>query len=107
MSFIILILIIVLLYASLSGYGSIFKVLFMAALITGITSAFIFFGIQVFRKSNIFVILNTQMDLRTFIHACAIWIAADLLVFFKIIKNYRVYIAVNSELVSISRQELE
>lgn len=107
MSFIILILIILLLYASLSKYSNIFKVLLMGLLISGMTSAFIVYGIHIFRITNVFYILNTDLDLPTFINACAIWIAADIIVFFKIIKNYRIYVAVNSEIVRVSRQELE
>ena len=96
MSFIILILIIILLYATLTKYGSIYKVLFMTALVISMTAAFFIYGMDVFGKSDTFVILNTEMNRTVFIHACIIWSAADLLVIFKIIKNYRKYIAVNS-----------
>ncbi len=96
MSLIILILIIILLYATLSTYQSIFKVLLMTAIVSGMTAVFIIYGISIFRNSDIFAILDTQMNKTVFIHACAAWTAADLLVIYKIIKNYRHYVAVNA-----------
>lgn len=96
MSFIILLLIIILLYATLTKYGSIYKVLFMTAVITAMTAAFTIYGLGIFDTAESWVILNTQMNRATFIHACIIWSAADLIVIFKMIKNYRYYIEVNS-----------
>ncbi len=96
MSFIILFLIIILLYATLSKYGSIYKVIFMTLLTVGMTSAFLIYGIVVFRSSDVFIILNTEMNRTIFTHACIIWYAADLLVVLKIIKNHRKYKEVNS-----------
>jgi len=96
MSFIILILIIILLYASLSKYGSIYKVLLMTAVVSGMTAAFFIYGIGIFRESDIFVILDTQMNITAFVHACIIWFTADIIVIYKIIKNYRKYIEINA-----------
>jgi len=93
------------LYASFAKYGSIYKVLFMTTLLTGMTSAFLVYGITVLGKSEVFVILNTEMNLTTFIHACVIWFIADMLVIYKISKNYRRYINVNSAPINISPQE--
>ncbi|PKL17357.1 MAG: hypothetical protein CVV49_11530 [Spirochaetae bacterium HGW-Spirochaetae-5] len=96
MSFIILLLIIILLYATLTKYSGINKVIFMTAIITGMTAAFAIYGLTVFKTADSWIILNTQMNRATFIHACIIWSAADLIVIFKMIKNYRYYIEVNS-----------
>jgi len=96
MSFIILILIIILLYATLTKYGSIYKVLFMTALVISMTAAFLIYGMNVFGKSDTLIILNTEMNRTVFIHACIIWSAADLFVILKIFKNYRKYTVVNS-----------
>jgi hypothetical protein len=96
MSFIILILIIILLYASLSKYSNLYKVIFMITLVTVMTSAFLIYGLGIFEKRDVLVILNTEMNRTTFFYACIIWFAADLLVIVKIIKNYRKYIEVNS-----------
>ena len=96
MSFIILFLIIIMLYASLSTYKSIYKVIFMTVFLSGMTSAFLMYGLKVFKTGDIFVILNTEMNMTIFIHACVIWVAADLIVFLKIIKNYRQYVEVNA-----------
>jgi len=104
MSFIILILIIILLYISLSRYSSIYKVLFMAAVVTSMTTAFLFYGMQIFRENEIFTILNTEMNMTVFIHACLIWFAADILVIFKIVKNLKKYNEVNSARLNISEQ---
>lgn len=95
MSLIILILIIILLYASLSTYNSIYKVLLMTAIVSGITAAFIVYGIGIFRKGDIFAILDTQMNKTVFIHACVIWFIADIIVIYKIVKNYRYYLEIN------------
>ncbi len=107
MSFIILLLIIVMLYASLTKYGSIYKILFMITVITSMTTAFFIYGIMVFDKSDLFEILNTGMNMTTFIYVCIIWFAADIIVIFKIIKNYRKYLDVNSITVSTPGQERE
>ncbi len=96
MSFIILILIIILLYATLTKYSSIYKVMFMALLVAGMTSLFLIYGITVFKSNDSFVILNTSMNKITFIHACIIWYAVDIIVFWKILKNHRKYKEVNS-----------
>lgn len=96
MSFIILLLIIILLYATLTKYSGINKVIFMTAVITGMTAAFATYGFSVFETADSWVILNTQMNRATFIHAVIIWSAADIIVIFKMIKNYRYYIEVNS-----------
>jgi len=98
MSFIILILIIIMLYASLTRYGNIAKVMLITVLISGMTVAFLIYGIHIFGRGNSFVILNTEMNRTVFIHACLVWFAADLLVFFKILKNYRRYKEVNSKI---------
>jgi hypothetical protein len=68
----------------------------MITLVTSLTSAFLIYGLGIFGKSDVFVILNTEMNRTTFFHVCIIWFAADLLVIVKIIKNYKKYIAVNS-----------
>ena len=96
MSLIILILIIILLYASLTKYGSIYKVLLMTVIVAGMTSVFLVYGIGIFRKGDIFILLDTRMNKTVFIHACIIWFAADILVIYKIITNYRKYIEVNA-----------
>jgi len=96
MSFIILTLIIILLYAVLSKYSSIYKVIFMTAIVCGMTSAFLFYGIRTFGKGTVFVILNTEMNMTTFVYACVIWSAADILVIIKMVKNFRNYVEVNS-----------
>ena len=96
MSFIILILIIIMLYASLTKYGNLQKVLFMSILMICMTSAFLIYGFNVFKTEDAFVILNTEMNRTVFIYACIIWFAADLIVILKIIRNYRKYIEVNS-----------
>ncbi len=96
MSFIILILIIILLYATLTKYPGIYKVIVMTALVTGMTAAFAIYGLTVFNTADSWVILNTQINKVTFIHACIVWSVADIIVIFKMIKNYRYYVEVNS-----------
>ncbi|HNX24051.1 MAG TPA: hypothetical protein PKG60_08360 [Spirochaetota bacterium] len=96
MSFIILILIIILLYAVLTKYSSMHKVILMTVFVLSMTTAFLIYGINVFKGSDTFVLLNTEMNLTVFVYACIIWFAADILVIFKIVKNYRKYIEVNS-----------
>lgn len=97
MSLIILFLIIILLYASLSTYGNIFKVLLMTIAIFGMTSTFLVYGLDVFSRGDIFAILDTRMNKTLFVHACAIWFAADMLVLYRIIKSYMKYLEVNAD----------
>jgi hypothetical protein len=103
MSFVILILIIFFLYSMLTKYGSIVKVVAMQGLVFGMTSAFLIYGIRILEDKNTFMIFNTEIDKSSFIHVCIVWFLADMLVTFKIIKNYRHYVEVNSS-ASISEQ---
>jgi len=96
MSFIILLLIIILLYATLTKYSSRYKILLMTTVITAMTAAFMVYGLGVFDSTESWVILNTEINKITFIYACIVWFAADIVVIFKMIKNYRYYIKVNS-----------
>jgi glycerol-3-phosphate acyltransferase PlsY len=96
MSFVILGLIIFLLYATLSKYSSLFKTIFMIVIVLGITFAFPFYGLHFFSGSDVIVIVKTELNMNYFIHVCAIWFCADILVIIKIIKNYRKYLEVNS-----------
>lgn len=107
MSFIILLLIFIMLYASLTKYGSLYKLLFMTFLTAGMTTSFLLFGLKVFKTNEIFVILNTEMSMTTFIHTCIIWYAADIIVFIKMLKNHRSYLEVNSSKINAAEQEQE
>jgi hypothetical protein len=70
--------------------------MFMTVFITGMTAAFTIYGLSVFNTTDSWVILNTSMNKTTFIHACIVWFAADIIVIVKMVKNYRYYIEVNS-----------
>jgi hypothetical protein len=95
MSFVILGLIIFLIYATLTKYSNLFKVIFMSVIVLGITFAFLFYGLYFFGESDIIVIVRTKLNMKYFIHVCAIWFCADILVIIKIIMNYRKYLEVN------------
>ncbi len=97
MSFIILILIIFLIYACLAKYGSIFKAAAMISVISGMTAAFFIYGIYMFRVTDVFSIAGTGINFVSFIHVCAVWTGADIICAFKIMKNYRYYLKVNSK----------
>ena len=107
MSFAILILIFFLIYSVLTKYGSIVKVVAMQVIVFGMTSAFLMYGIRVLNDGNTFVVLNTEIDKTSFIHVCVVWFLADLIVTFKIIRNYRYYQEVNSTGNAISGQARE
>ncbi|MCL1865507.1 MAG: hypothetical protein FWF73_06830 [Spirochaetes bacterium] len=96
MSFVILGLIIFLLYATLSKYGSLFKTLSMIVIVLGMTFAFLFYGLHFFSESDIIVIVKTELNMKYFMHVCGIWFCADILVIVKIIGNYKRYLEVNS-----------
>ncbi len=96
MSFIILLLIVILIYATLSTYGSVIKVVFMSLLVTGMTVGFLLYGLHELTSVGTFSILNTKMNMTVFIHACIVWFAADIIVLYKIVTNYRFYIEVNT-----------
>lgn len=104
MSFIILVLIIILLYALLTKYSSMHKVLFMILLVSGMTFSFLVFGLSMFSRNSIISILDTEMDMMVFIHVCIVWFAADALVIYRILKQYHKYLDVNSELITKSGQ---
>jgi glycerol-3-phosphate acyltransferase PlsY len=97
MSFVILGLIIFLLYATLSRYGSLFKTIFMIIIVLSMTLAFLFYGLHFFSGSDIIVIVKTELNMKYFVHVCGIWFCADILVIIKIIMNYRRYLEVNSQ----------
>lgn len=97
MSLIILFLIIIMLYATLSKYGSVSKVIVMSIFIFGLTLAFLLYGIRQLALHEIFQVLNTQMNLTVFIHACTVWFIADIIVLYKIVTNYRFYVEINSK----------
>lgn len=105
MSFAILILIFFLLYSVLTKYGSIVKVIAMQFIVFSMTSAFLVYGLGLLRKGDTFIILNTEIDKASFIHVCIVWFIADLVVTFKIIRNYRYYQAVNSSSSATAGQE--
>jgi len=107
MSFAILILIFFLIYSLLTKYGNIVKVTAMLGLIFGMTSTFLLYGIRMLDNGNTFIILNTEIDRTSFIHVCVVWFITDLVVTFKIIRNYRYYLEVNSSGNTISAQEQE
>jgi hypothetical protein len=107
MSFAILILIFFLLYSVLTKYGSIVKVVAMQAAVFGMTSLFMIYGIRMLADGNTFIILNTEIDRVSFIHVCIVWFIADMIVTYKIIRNYRHYKEVNSSANPISAQERE
>lgn len=96
MSFVILLLIFFLIYASLSKYDSLLRVIYMSTIVFALTGAFIFYGIIKFKAAEVFSILDTTINMTVFIHVCVAWLVADLIVLSKIIKNYRTYIEVNS-----------
>ena len=95
MSFVILGLIIFLLYATLSKYSSLFKTLIMIFIVLGMTIAFFFYGLYFFDENDIIVIVKTELNMKYFIHVCAAWLFADIIVIIRIIKNYRRYLEVN------------
>ncbi len=105
MSFIILLLIIFLIYACLAKYGSIFKVVLMITAIFGMTAAFLFYGINMLSLSDIFTIAGTEINLVSFIHVCVVWTGADVICAFKIMKNYRYYLEVNSGTEAVTAAE--
>ncbi len=96
MSFIILILIIFLIYACLTKYPSMAKVIFINAVIFGMTAAFLVYGIVMFRASEVFSIVGTEINMVSFIHVCIVWFGADVICAFRIMKNRRYYLEVNS-----------
>ena len=96
MSFVILGLIIFLLYATLSKYGSLFKTLIMIFIVLGMTLAFLFYGLYFFGESDIIVIVKTELNMKYFIHVCGAWFFADIIVIIKIIMNYRRYLEINN-----------
>lgn len=95
MSFIILLLIIFLIYACLTKYGSVVKVAFMLTLIFGMSAAFLAYGIVMFGRTDVFPIAGTEINLISFIHVSVVWFGADIICAFRIIKNYRYYLEVN------------
>ena len=105
MSFVILALIIFLLYACLTKYGSLYKVLLISAVIYGMTAGFIFYGVGSLGKSETFSVVGTEINFIYFFHVCAVWFAADIICTYKIIKNYRYYLEVNSIPVKSTEQE--
>jgi len=96
MSFAILILIFFLLYATLSKYDSLLRVVYMTMVVFALTFAFIAYGIFKLQYSESFSLLDTNINLIAFLHISAAWLLADLIVLSKIIKNYRTYVEVNS-----------
>jgi hypothetical protein len=96
MSFVILGLIIILLYATLSKYNSLFKTMFMIGIVLGLTLAFLFYGLHVLSEGDIIDLLDTKLNMKVFIHVCVVWFCADIIVIVKIIMNYRKYLEVNS-----------
>ena len=96
MSFAILILIFFLLYATLSKYDSLLRVIYMTMVVFALTFAFIAYGIFKLQYSESFSLLDTNINLIAFLHISAVWLLADLIVLSKIIKNYRTYVEVNS-----------
>jgi hypothetical protein len=105
MSFIILAVIIVLLYATFAKYGSVLKAFSVSLFITGLTLAFMLYGLTVFENNSVFTLLNTEMNMAVFVHACIVWFIADILVIYKIARNYRLYLSVNAEPVNRAEQE--
>ena len=107
MSFVILLLIIFLIYACLTKYGSIAKVIIMSALIFGMTAAFLINGINSLKVSDSFSIVGTEINLIFFVHVCIVWFGADIICAFKIIKNYRYYLEVNgAQSISAEQEEV-
>ncbi len=96
MSFIILLLIVFLIYACLAKYGSVAKVAVMLTLIFGMSIAFLAYGIFMFGRTEVFPVAGTEINLVSFIHVCIVWFGADIICAFRIIKNYRYYLEVNS-----------
>jgi hypothetical protein len=107
MSFVILILIFFLLYTVLTTYGSIVKVVVMLCIIFGMTSAFLIYGLNSLKPGDTFIVINTEIDKVSFFHVCIAWFLADLVVTFRIIRNYRYYLEINSASAAISVQERE
>lgn len=96
MSFIILLLIFFLIYACLAKYGSLVKVAVMLGIIFGMTAAFLLYGIHMFWITDVFSLAGTEINLVSFIHVCIVWTGADLICAYKVIRNYRYYLKVNS-----------
>ena len=96
MSLIILGLIIILIYAALTKYSNLFKTISMIVIVLSMTLAFLFYGLSVLNKGDLIAILDTNMNMRLFIHVCVVWFGADIIVIIKIIRNYRRYLEVNS-----------
>lgn len=107
MSFVILILIFFLLYSVLTKYGSIVKVIAIQALVFGMTGAFLVYGLGRLKNGHTFIVVNTEINRLSFIHVCIAWFITDLIVTYKIIRNYRLYQHVNSRSEIISGQEQE
>ncbi|MCL2154555.1 MAG: hypothetical protein FWH53_02700 [Leptospirales bacterium] len=96
MSLVILCLIIILIYASLTKYGNLFKTISMIVIVLGMTLAFLFYGLNVLNRGDLIAILDTNMNMKLFIHVCVVWFCADIIVIIKIIRNYKKYLEVNS-----------
>ena len=107
MSFVILALIIFLIYACLTKYGNMGKVALISAVICGMTAGFIYYGLKSLASSDVFTVVGTEINSVFFIHVCAVWIAADLICIYKIIKNYRYYLEINSVPVKSAEQGQE
>ena len=105
MSFVILALIIFLLYACLTTYGSLLKVIAISAVIYAMTAGFLFYGIRELGRGDVFSVVGTEINLTYFIHVCVVWFAADVVCTVKIIKNYRYYLEVNISPVRSAGQE--
>ena len=95
MSFVILCLIIILLYATLSTYTGLLKTVSMILIVLGMTLAFLFYGLHVLSSEDMISILDTNMNMKLFIHVCIVWFCADIIVIIKIIRNYKRYLEVN------------
>jgi len=94
MSLVILCLIIILIYAALTKYSNLFKTISMIVIVLGMTLSFLFYGLNVLNRGELIAILDTNMNMKLFIHVCVVWFCADIIVIIKIIRNYKKYLEV-------------
>lgn len=84
------------LYVCLKKYSSIFSVAFVVAVFFGATTAFLLYGVGMFKNGSTFMMINTEINSWGFWHFVAAWYIADMFVTYRAVQQYRMYVKVNS-----------
>ncbi len=95
MSFAILALIFLLVFLALAKYRGLLSVAGAFALIYGLTTLFLFYGLHSFGSGDTFPLMGHDIGRMSFYHLTAAWYAGNLVTSLLIIRNYRRYLAVN------------